>query len=78
VLLSYVAIRRRIHPWAIASVSGATALLVGISRAYLDQHWASDVLGGWGVGAAFGAGSCALYEWMSRAQSEQGHAKNPG
>jgi membrane-associated phospholipid phosphatase len=63
IVLSYVAIQRRIAPRVIVPASAAFVLLVGFSRMYLDLHWASDVIGGWLVGAAFGIGCCALYEW---------------
>jgi membrane-associated phospholipid phosphatase len=66
VLLTYVAIRRRIHPLVVGSVSVLVVLLVGLSRVYLDVHWASDVLGGWAIGGAFGVGCCALYEVVRR------------
>ena len=57
VVVSYVSLRRGIHPRIVIPVSIALALLVGFSRPYLDVHWTSDVIGGWLVGMSFGAGS---------------------
>lgn len=65
VVLTYVAVRgHHAHARLIATVSAVVVLLVGISRVYLDVHWTSDVLGGWVIGAAFGAGVCSLYELL--------------
>ena len=33
-------------------LSIALAAAIGVSRLVLDVHWASDVAGGWGLGAA--------------------------
>lgn len=44
------------HTHLKAFVLGASiqiALLIGLTRAYLGAHWASDVFAGWGVGAAW-------------------------
>ncbi len=44
--------RRRLKAYVVGA-GVLLALLVGISRVYLGAHWASDVLAGWSVGAAW-------------------------
>ena len=44
-------------------------LLVGVSRLYLNVHWATDVLGGWSIGLFIAALSAALYDHHRRRQA---------
>lgn len=50
--------RRRFKAYAIG-VGIVIALLIGLTRIYLGAHWASDVFGGWSVGAAW-----AMLLWL--------------
>lgn len=56
--------RRRVKVLAI-SAAVLLSLLVGASRVYLGVHWASDVLAGWSVGAAW-AMICWLVAYLVR------------
>jgi len=42
---------------------GGLVLLVGISRIYLGEHWASDVLAGYLIGTLILAGAIQVYRW---------------
>ena len=53
--------KRRVKVLAIGSAV-LVSLLVGMSRIYLGVHWASDVLAGWSMGAAW-AMACWLAAW---------------
>jgi undecaprenyl-diphosphatase len=69
VVVSYMSLRRRNHPHLVVPLCVACTLVVGVSRVYLDVHWASDVIGGWIIGAMFGVGCCAVYELMHRREA---------
>jgi undecaprenyl-diphosphatase len=64
----YVLVRYGKPARVVVPVTILVIILVGISRIYLDKHWASDVFGGFLIGGAFGLGTCALYAIARRHQ----------
>jgi undecaprenyl-diphosphatase len=61
--LAYVLWRERLLSGAAAIGAGiALPVVVGISRVYLDMHWATDVAGGWLAGLIVAAAAAAGYE----------------
>lgn len=65
VILAYILVRERLVRKALAvPLAAAVPLLVGISRVYLDVHWATDVIAGWAAGSVLAALGIALYEWL--------------
>ncbi|MDG2520783.1 phosphatase PAP2 family protein [Caulobacter segnis] len=61
-LLAQAMDRRRLKIFIFAAAV-LIAALVGMSRVYLAVHWASDVLAGWSLGAAW-AMACWLVAWL--------------
>lgn len=67
VMLERAFARRRMKVY-ILGAAVVVALLVGISRVYLAAHWASDVMGGWALGAAW-AMVCWLVAYVVQRQA---------
>jgi undecaprenyl-diphosphatase len=75
IVLGYVLRREKIAPRLGLIMATLVPFLVGLSRIVLDMHWASDVLGGWLIGAAYATAACSLYELAyRRAQLKEGIA----
>ena len=54
------------HSWKrtlLLILYGSLVLLVGASRIYLGEHWASDVIGGYLLGSLTLAGAVSVYRW---------------
>jgi membrane-associated phospholipid phosphatase len=63
--IAYVLVRERMAPREIAlPLAIALSVGTGVSRAYADAHWTTDVIGGWALGGASAALSAIYYEYV--------------
>lgn len=72
-ILTYILIRERIGNVFVSFLAGASLVfLVGLSRIYLVEHYLSDVLNGYLVGALWALLGIWLAEWQHNKTSESG------
>ncbi|MDB4916099.1 MAG: phosphoesterase PA-phosphatase related protein [Gemmatimonadetes bacterium] len=61
--IAYVLVRERMAARGVAlPLALGIAAAAGVSRAYADAHWTTDVIGGWALGGAAAATSALVYE----------------
>lgn len=63
--LIYVLFGRSVWRTLALCTLGFLVATIGLSRIYLGQHWASDVLGGYALGSAYLLGLILLYQLTS-------------
>jgi len=61
--LFFALLKRSLIRTLLLTFLGSLILLVGISRIYLGQHWASDVMGAYLLGGLILVGNILLYRW---------------
>jgi undecaprenyl-diphosphatase len=59
----YTVLKRSVQRSLLLTFFGAFIILVGVSRIYLGQHWASDVLGAYLLGSLILVGIIGFHQW---------------
>lgn len=72
VMLTRAFPRKRLKAFVLGSAI-LIALLIGLTRVYLGAHWASDVIAGWSIGAAW-----AMALWLVAYAVERRQAHHAG
>lgn len=74
-MLFYIALRlKRLGPISAALLAATLAFMVGLSRVYLIEHYLSDVLNGWLVGALWLVVGISIAEWWRDSHPTPGKA----
>jgi undecaprenyl-diphosphatase len=61
--LAFALLKRSPGRTLVLVILGSMVALIGISRIYLGQHWASDVLGAYLLGSILLMGIIQFYRW---------------
>lgn len=61
----------------VSAASSLLVIMVGLSRVYVGEHWATDVVGGWLFGAAWLIPLAAAHRWWSTGRAPSGSGPSP-
>jgi membrane-associated phospholipid phosphatase len=75
----YAAVRAGlVSPGAAILLGLAVSVPAGLSRVYIDRHWLTDLVGGWGVGLAVSAGCARWHDTALAAAPRRPAARSAG
>ncbi len=76
VVLAFALTASRAWRAGVVSLAAVYVIVIGLSRLYLGVHWATDVLGGWAIGAAW-ATVCGFFLPLSAEPALAAAAASP-